>query len=90
MPHLLPKNPATSGLEHISFCYRSLDELAISYLQREALRILPFWCVNHGPTTSVYCKDPNGNILETEVENFETVDKSFAFVDSEAYEKEYY
>ncbi|KAF2159830.1 hypothetical protein M409DRAFT_29640 [Zasmidium cellare ATCC 36951] len=86
MPGVGPKNPATSGLEHISFCYRSLTELATSYLQRKANGIEPFWCVNHGPSTSVYYKDPDGNVLETEVENFESVEQSIAFVGSEAYQ----
>jgi hypothetical protein len=28
--------------------------------------------VNHGPTTSLYLRDPDGNELETQVDNFDT------------------
>ena len=70
IPQLGSKNPGTSGLEHVSFTFETLSDLAISYLQRKANGIEPFWATNHGPTTSVYYKDPDGNILETQVENF--------------------
>ncbi|KAK4954229.1 hypothetical protein LTR10_007659 [Elasticomyces elasticus] len=80
-----PKNAATSGLEHISFTFNTLEELAMSYLQRQKHGIEPFWCVNHGPTTSVYYHDPDGNTLETQVDNFDN-EEAEAFMLSEAYE----
>ena len=33
--------------------------------------IKPVWCVNHGPTTSIYYKDVDGNILETQYDNMD-------------------
>ncbi len=85
LPDVGNKVRASSGLEHVAFTFQDLDELATTYLQREKNGILPFWCVNHGPTTSVYYKDPDGNILETQVENFETTEEVIAFMESEAY-----
>jgi hypothetical protein len=38
-----------------------------------------------GPTTSVYYRDPDGNILETQVENFDTVEEAMQYMHSEAY-----
>ena len=29
----------------------------------------PFWCINHGPTTSMYFKDPDGSRVELQVDN---------------------
>jgi hypothetical protein len=29
-----------------------------NYVRRRDLRIRPFFCVNHGPTTSMYYRDP--------------------------------
>ena len=36
--------------------------------------IEPYWCINHGPTTSLYYKDPDGNRVELQVDNFPTAD----------------
>jgi len=36
--------------------------------------------VNHGPTTSIYYKDPDGNKIETQVDNFPTVQEAGAFM----------
>jgi hypothetical protein len=42
----------------------------------------PVWCVNHGPTTSIYYEDPDGNQLETQVDNFDTVEETDQFMRS--------
>ncbi|KAF4332411.1 Glyoxalase Bleomycin resistance dihydroxybiphenyl dioxygenase [Fusarium beomiforme] len=79
------KDPKTCGLEHIAFSYSSLTDLALSYLQRKENGIEPFWCINHGPTTSLYYHDPDGNTLELQVENFDTLEEATEFMKSEAY-----
>ncbi|KAI8964599.1 Glyoxalase/Bleomycin resistance protein/Dihydroxybiphenyl dioxygenase [Daldinia sp. FL1419] len=70
----------SAGLDHIAFSFRTLDDLATAYSQRKAHGILPVWCVNHGPTTSMYYQDPDGNILETQVDNFDTVEEPTKFM----------
>jgi len=82
MPGTTPKDPKSSGLEHIAFAYDNLDDLVESYEQRKKLGITPFWCVNHGPTTSMYYKDPDGNKLETQVDNFDSNEEANAFMKS--------
>jgi catechol-2,3-dioxygenase len=79
------KDTKTCGLEHIAFSYSSLTELAMSYLQRKENGIEPFWCINHGPTTSLYYHDPDGNILELQVENFDSLQEAAEYMLSEAY-----
>ncbi|RMZ85392.1 hypothetical protein DV737_g731, partial [Chaetothyriales sp. CBS 132003] len=79
MPHIANKQRESSGLEHIAYTYASLDGLALSYLQHTKEGSLPFWCTNHGPTTSVYYKDPDGNIIETQVDNL-SVEEADAFM----------
>jgi catechol-2,3-dioxygenase len=69
VPETQPKDAQTCGLEHIAFTFASLDDLADSYLQRKKLGMEPFWCVNHGMTTSMYYKDPDGNAVEAQVDN---------------------
>ncbi|KAI1105771.1 Glyoxalase/Bleomycin resistance protein/Dihydroxybiphenyl dioxygenase [Jackrogersella minutella] len=70
----------SAGLDHISFNFNSLNDLATAYLQRKARGILPIWSVNHGPTTSMYYQDPDGNVIETQVDNFETAEEATAFM----------
>lgn len=54
----------------------------LSYSQRKDLGIEPSWCVNHGPTTSIYYTDPDGNEIETQVDNFDTNDEANEFMAS--------
>lgn len=43
--------------------------------------------VNHGATTSLYYADPDGNNIELQVDNFETLEEGTAYMESEAFEK---
>ncbi len=58
------------GLNHVAFSFEKLGDLLGTYERLKALGIAPHWCVNHGPTTSIYYHDPDGNGVELEVENF--------------------
>jgi catechol-2,3-dioxygenase len=82
LPGTRPKDAAACGLEHIAFGFGSLADLLLAYRQRRARGIEPVWCVNHGPTTSIYYRDPDGNMLETQVDNFATVEEAAAFMES--------
>ncbi|RVX75622.1 hypothetical protein B0A52_00975 [Exophiala mesophila] len=85
IPGTAPKNPQSCGLEHIAFTYDNLEDLGLSYLQRKANGILPVWCVNHGPTTSLYYTDPDGNQLETQVDNFDNDEQVAKFLTSKEF-----
>ncbi len=87
LPGLKPKDSQTSGLEHISFTHASLDDLLQAYRQRKELSINPSWCVNHGPTISIYYRDPDGNVLETQIDTFDTAEEATAFMRSEEFEE---
>ncbi|KAK5222249.1 hypothetical protein LTR72_006506 [Exophiala xenobiotica] len=80
MPNTTPKVPGSSGLEHIAFTYDNMDDLVLSYEQRKRIGMHPIWCVNHGPTTSIYYQDPDGNHLETQVDNFDTADETTEYM----------
>jgi catechol-2,3-dioxygenase len=80
IPDAAPKVRNTNGLEHIAFTFPDISSLLLAYRQRKAHGIVPLWSVNHGPTTSMYYKDPDGNMLETQVENFESVDEVAKFM----------
>jgi catechol 2,3-dioxygenase-like lactoylglutathione lyase family enzyme len=69
------------GLGHVAFGYKDLADLATCYEQKKAAGIHPVWTVNHGPTTSLYYRDPDGNEVETQVDNFDTVEETIAFME---------
>ena len=94
-PNVQPKPDGIlhAGLDHLAFTYRTLPELAHVYtsLKTPAQHtahpgaILPIWCVNHGPTTSMYYRDPDGNKIELQVDNFESKEAADAFMTSELF-----
>lgn len=79
-PNVAPKNPAGAGMHHVAFTFKTLSDLMTSYHQRKAHGILPTRCINHGPTTSMYYEDPDGNAIETQVDNFDTAEEATAFM----------
>jgi catechol-2,3-dioxygenase len=58
------------GLDHFAYTLATLGDLLQTYKRLGAKGIHPFWCVNHGPTTSMYFRDPDGNAIELQVDNF--------------------
>lgn len=82
IPGTAPKNRTSAGLEHIAFTYDTLDDLLLAYRQRKSIGMLPIWCTNHGVTVSIYYQDPDGNQLETQVDVFDTVEETNAFMES--------
>lgn len=87
LPETVPKVAASCGLEHIAFSYSTVKDLLLSYLQRKKNGIDPCWCVNHGPTTSIYYRDPDRNMVETQVDNFDNVEDADAFMKSPQFEE---
>jgi len=80
VPDTSAKVPTSAGLHHIAFTFDSISDLLLAYRQRKAKGILPAWSVNHGPTNSIYYKDPDGNMLETQVDNFDDPEGANAFM----------
>lgn len=75
------------GLGHVAFGYKNLSELATCYEQKKKAGVSPVWAVNHGPTTSMYYRDPDGNEVETQVDNFDTVEETIAFMEGPEFEE---
>jgi len=72
-PNMDRPQPNAAGLDHFAFSYRSLPELAAAYERLKAHGIRPDWQINHGLTTSLYYRDPDGNRVEIQVDNFPSV-----------------
>jgi catechol-2,3-dioxygenase len=58
------------GLHHVAFTFASLAELLAAWERAKSNGVRPHWCINHGPTTSMYFRDPDGNGVELQVDNF--------------------
>ncbi|HWN58705.1 MAG TPA: VOC family protein [Methylomirabilota bacterium] len=69
-PDLTERPPRAAGLDHIAFTYDDIDALLTTYERLKQEGILPFVCINHGPTTSLYYNDPDHNRIELQVDNF--------------------
>ena len=76
VPNLAPQPDGVAGVHHVAFTYASLRDLLGNYARLRDLGIKPAWPVNHGPTTSLYYVDPDGNQLEFQVDNYDTVEEA--------------
>jgi catechol 2,3-dioxygenase-like lactoylglutathione lyase family enzyme len=60
----------TCGLHHVAFTYDNLHDLMHTYNRlKDEHGITPEFCINHGPTTSMYYFDPDKNQIELQVDN---------------------
>jgi catechol-2,3-dioxygenase len=84
LAHVPDKDP---GLNHMQF---KQTDLAALVTRVEALRdaeIHPHRSANHGPITSFYYRDPDQNIVEFCLDNFETPAEMMAFTRSDAFRR---
>ncbi|KIX94862.1 uncharacterized protein Z520_09552 [Fonsecaea multimorphosa CBS 102226] len=85
-PEITPQeaSPFTAGLDHTSYTYATLTDLARTYraLKERENPVVPIWCVNHGMTTSMYYRDPDGNKVELQVDNFDLPEEADQFMRS--------
>jgi len=73
-------DPAAAGVHHIAYTYAGLGELLATYRRLKASGIEPARCINHGPTTSMYYRDPDGLRVELQIDNFATADEAHAYL----------
>ncbi|MDM0014598.1 VOC family protein [Variovorax sp. J22P168] len=68
------------GVDHVAYGYRSLTELLDKYLELKAKDVLPYWCIHHGITVSLYYADPDGNQMEFQADSYDSNDAANAFM----------
>ena len=83
--HLPAPAGQQTGVDHVAFCYANLADLLATWERLKALGIEPFWCINHGMSTSMYYRDPDGNEIELQVDNFPTMRECKNWFASEAF-----
>ncbi len=77
----------TPGLHHMQLRHAGLDHLFSRYEALHARGITPMRSFNHGPGTSFYYHDPDGNTVELSSANFVNEADYLAYFRSEAYAK---
>lgn len=88
VPGLVERTPLTVGLFHTAFTFDSLGELLAKYEDLKEQGIEPRMPVQHGVTTSIYYRDPDGNFVELQVDNFATADVATEYMHSPEYTSE--
>jgi catechol 2,3-dioxygenase-like lactoylglutathione lyase family enzyme len=75
------------GLHHMQLRHMNLDHLFSRFEALRTLGIVPFRSFNHGPGTSFYYHDPDGNTVELSSANFVDEADYLAYFRSEAFAK---
>lgn len=71
-----PEKVTHNGMHHSAFEYDSFDDLIASYARLRDAGIRPAFCLDHGLTISIYYRDPEGNFVELQSDNFGDWEKS--------------
>jgi catechol 2,3-dioxygenase len=62
--------PTSAGLHHTAFEYSDFNVWVDNYERLKEEGIIPFMCLDHGITMSMYYADPEGNGVEIQVDAF--------------------
>jgi catechol 2,3-dioxygenase-like lactoylglutathione lyase family enzyme len=78
-PGIEDRAPRSAGLDHLAYTYANLGDLVATYERLKAAGITPVVPINHGLTTSMYYRDPDGNKVELQIDNFDSVEELKGF-----------
>jgi len=78
----------TVGMAHFAYSYDSLADLIAIYGHLKGKGIDPVRQINHGPTTSLYYHDPDGNSVELQTDNFDSIEALNAWFATGAFNRE--
>lgn len=87
LPGLHQSDGTAAGMDHFQTQFASIDDLFDRYEGLAAHGIVPTRSANHGPSTSLYYRDPDGNRVELSVKNYATEAETLAFMQSEAFRR---
>ncbi|GAA3311110.1 VOC family protein, partial [Streptomyces cinereospinus] len=82
------KSPTAAGAHHVAYTFDSLDDLLARYEKLQDSGILPAVSIAHGVTTSLYYRDPDGNFVEMQIDNFAEPDQATAYMHGDEYRQD--
>jgi catechol-2,3-dioxygenase len=83
-----PKSPLAAGMQHMAFTFACLDDLLARYAELAGRGVQPKVPVQHGVTTSLYYRDPDGNFVELQSDNFPTPEQATEYMLGEEYARD--
>ena len=75
----------TAGLAHSAYTFPSLESLLTKYEDLKKADIQAHVPVQHGPTTSLYYRDPDDNTVELQIDNFTTLEEATEYMRGEEF-----
>lgn len=81
----IERTPATVGLAHSAYTFTDLLSLLTKYENLAMAGIHPHVPVQHGVTTSIYYRDPDGNSVELQIDNFGTPREATEYMRGQEY-----
>ncbi|MEU7004666.1 VOC family protein [Nonomuraea sp. NPDC046570] len=75
----------TVGFYHAAFTFDDLGALLSTYRRLHLEGIDPFRTIHHGPTVSMYYRDPDGNDIEFQVDVFPDADQATDWMAGEVF-----
>ncbi len=75
-----PEKVSHNGVHHFAFEYESFDDLMSSFDRMRNAGVKPAFCLDHGLTISLYYRDPEGNYVELQSDNFSDWKQSSEFM----------
>jgi catechol-2,3-dioxygenase len=67
-------------MHHTAFTFDSLDDLLERYRELSEAGVQPAVPIQHGITTSLYYRDPDGNFVEMQIDRFADPDDATAYM----------
>lgn len=74
------RTPTTVGLQHTAYTFPDLASLLEKFSELREVGITPLVPIQHGVTTSIYYRDPDGNAVELQIDNFAEPDHATAYM----------
>jgi catechol 2,3-dioxygenase-like lactoylglutathione lyase family enzyme len=73
------------GLHHMQLMSGDFEALCLKYEELRSAGLKAHRSANHGPMTSFYFRDPDGNVVELAAQNFPSLDAMVEFMASDAF-----
>jgi catechol-2,3-dioxygenase len=70
------------GVDHVAYSLGRLCDLLENYALLKGSGIVPYWCVHHGITISMYYADPDGNQMEFQVDRIASSEEAADFMNT--------
>ena len=87
IPGLRKADEGTWGLAHVAYTFRDIGQLLSTWRRLKDRGIEPYRPIHHGPTISLYYRDPDGNSVELQVDRYKTKEECAAYFTTDAFRK---